>query len=92
MKQIPSYGLFNMNVPFINIPKDTLLSTKAFSNNYSIINFSKYTIIPSIDHIPNFMLIIVPDNLYDEWINATNWADVADRIIKVSDYESLNVE
>lgn len=30
---------------------------------------------------------VVPDNLYDEWIVATNWANVTDRIIKASEYE-----
>lgn len=29
---------------------------------------------------------IVPDNLYDEWIAATNWSTYADRIVKASEY------
>lgn len=30
--------------------------------------------------------IVVPDNLYDEWVSATNWSTYADRITKASEY------
>ena len=30
--------------------------------------------------------IVVPDNLYDEWIAATNWSTYADRIVKASEF------
>lgn len=33
---------------------------------------------------------IVPDNLYDEWIVATNWSTYADRIVKASEYQPNN--
>lgn len=50
------------------------------------------------EHIPNLVnanafasmqttcKIIVPDNLYDEWIAATNWSSLASRIVKASEY------
>ena len=34
--------------------------------------------------------IVVPDNLYDEWIAATNWSAYADRIVKASEYQPNN--
>ena len=34
--------------------------------------------------------IIVPDNLYDQWITATNWSSIASQIIKKSDWDALN--
>lgn len=30
--------------------------------------------------------IVVPDNLYDEWIAATNWSSFANRIVKASEF------
>lgn len=33
--------------------------------------------------------IVVPDNLYDEWIAATSWSTYADRIVKVSEYQPI---
>lgn len=34
--------------------------------------------------------VVVPDNLYDEWINATNWSSDATLIIKKSEWDTLN--
>ncbi len=31
-------------------------------------------------------IFVVPDNLYDEWIAATNWSTYASRIVKASEY------
>jgi hypothetical protein len=56
-------------------------------------DFSDYTYVPEIGGIfneywsPN--LIIIPDELYDEWINATNWADIADKIRPASEYKNI---
>ena len=33
------------------------------------------------------LIIIVPDNLYDEWINATNWSAYMDYIVKNSEFK-----
>lgn len=35
---------------------------------------------------PSNMKIVVPDALYESWISATNWASVADKIVKSSEY------
>ena len=33
--------------------------------------------------------IIVPDDLYEDWISATNWANYASKIIKKTDWDAL---
>ena len=35
--------------------------------------------------------IIVPDHLYDEWVNASNWATASKYIIKSSSYFAKNI-
>lgn len=37
-------------------------------------------------------LIYVPDNLYDEWIDATNWSSLASRIVKASEFVEPTTE
>jgi hypothetical protein len=39
----------------------------------------------SFNRINKLAKIIVPDNLYDEWIASTNWSLFADYIYKVSE-------
>lgn len=36
--------------------------------------------------VPTDCKFIVPDELYDQWIVATNWVTIADRIVKASEY------
>lgn len=56
--------------------------------------FSGNTSVPTLSNVnafnSNTCLIIVPDNLYDEWIAATNWSTYADRIVKASEYQPNN--
>jgi hypothetical protein len=41
----------------------------------------------------NTWKIVVPDNLYDQWIAATNWSTFASRIVKASEFvEPTNEE
>jgi hypothetical protein len=46
--------------------------------------------VPSLEGTDAFdsttCLIYVPDNLYDQWIAATNWSAYADRIKPMSEY------
>lgn len=58
-------------------------------------DFSQHTTIPGIGSntfksIPSDCKIIVPDNLYDSWIAATNWSSHASKIIKKSDWDAQN--
>ena len=54
----------------------------ASCENLKIIDFSSYTFIPTLSSNNSFNAVheeciaIIPDNLYDEWISATNWNSV----------------
>lgn len=58
-------------------------------------DFSHHTSIPTLANtnaftgIPTDCKIIVPDNLYDTWIAATNWSTYAANIIKKTDWDNL---
>ena len=58
-------------------------------------DFSYHTVVPTLDTInvftgiPSDCKIIVPDNLYNTWIAATNWSTYASKIIKKSDWDAL---
>ena len=57
-------------------------------------DFSRHEAIPTLSSTSCFSTttgaIVVPDDLYDEWIVATNWATYADRIVKASEYQPNN--
>ena len=71
----------------------TSISSDAFQycNSITKYDFSKCTAVPSLSGTGTFYdingicKIIVPDNLYDEWIVATNWSTYADYIYKASE-------
>ena len=71
----------------------TQIGTQVFSSNYSlmIVDFSNNTQVPVLSNTNAFngvqktCKIIVPDNLYDEWIVATNWSTYAKYIVKASE-------
>lgn len=59
-----------------------------------LIDLSNNEIVPSatasfITNLGTIANIVVPDELYDEWIVAENWSTIADRIIKKSDWDAL---
>ena len=69
----------------------TFLYTTAFGDcvNLVFIDFAKHTTIPTLQTqsgfsgIPSGCQIRVPAALYDEWIAATNWANLASQIVAV---------
>ena len=68
----------------------------AFMFNYTdagIVDFSLFDHIPycESDTFDSRTIIIVPDALYDEWVNGTNWSAHADYIYKTSEYK-LNIK
>lgn len=78
----------------IKIPSAlTIIEPQVFSNCYSITeyDFTTLTSIPTLSNTNAFTNIntgckmYVPDDLYDEWIVATNWATYADYIYKASE-------
>ena len=52
--------------------------------------------VPTLLNVNNFSntndtyKIVVPDSLYDTWINATNWASIASHIMKQSDWNTAH--
>ena len=80
------YGLNSIVFP------SSLLSISGWAFNgtgLSIFDFSCAAIVPSISYdtivpVTNNFVIKVPSALYDEWISATNWCELADLIVPVA--------
>lgn len=62
------------------------------NNKVPYYDFSLHESIPTLVNSNTFYFknisvkIVVPDNLYDQWIIATNWATYASRIVKASEF------
>lgn len=80
-------------VKFLGTP--TTLSTSCFRYCYGLklVDLHNATEIPTLQAVdafndtPDDLEIVVPDSLYDEWIQATNWSDssIKGRIVKYSE-------
>lgn len=75
------------------IPKYvTSLAGYVFENCSGLVyvDFSNLMAVPNLENNNAFSgtscVIIVPDALYEDWITATNWSSLADRIVKNSEY------
>ena len=74
----------------------TNIDSYAFRYGYGMAfyDFRAATSVPTLSNtnafqsIPSDCKIVVPDALYDEWIEATNWSSYASYIIKKSDWEA----
>ena len=74
---------------YVTIPNSvTTIDIGSFYNcsNMELFDFSTHTSVPTIgsntfDGIPSTCQIIVPADLYDQWISATNWAKYAGNIV-----------
>ena len=70
------------------------IATQTFYKCYSLVlfDFRLSASVPTLDKtdalssIPADGKIIVPDELYDSWIAATNWSTYASQIVKASEY------
>ena len=78
----------------VTIPNEvTSIGNGAFNSCYSLTkyDFSQATAVPTLSNTSAFQAInklckiVVPDNLYDQWIAATNWSSYADYIYKASE-------
>lgn len=80
----------NMPKTVTNIPIQCFYGCTALPS----ITFFEHTSVPTLADVDAFSnticQFIVPDNLYDEWIAATNWSTYADRIVKASEYQPNN--
>lgn len=63
-----------------------------YGSSNMVLDFRKATKVPAAANIQAVGIangiVIVPDNLYDEWIIATNWSAYASIIIRATDYEA----
>ena len=72
----------------------TSIEANAFNNCYGMAcyDFRKVSVVPTLansnafSNIPSDTKIVVPDDLYDSWISASNWSTYASKIIKASEY------
>ena len=61
-----------------------------------LVDMTGSTGVPTLSNINNFektnetYKIVVPDSLYDTWIVETNWASIADHIMKQSDWNATH--
>lgn len=80
---------------------DSIRAGYAFSGctNLKLFDMRNVTKVPQIDDnsfkdIPSSCKIVVPDNLYDQFVAAQYWSNMSDRIVKVSEYpyEPVRIE
>lgn len=82
---------------YIKVPPAATAGNKCIlgGSQYSLrtVDYSAFTVVPTITsapysnktYYPHLTEIIVPDNLYDEWVAADYWSTIADKIVKYSD-------
>jgi hypothetical protein len=89
------YGCYSLTS--ITIPEGvTSIGSSAFRACHTLTkyDFSQATAVPALknsntfDNINRICKIVVPDNLYDQWIAATNWSTYANYIYKASEVVS----
>ena len=79
------YSLASITIP----ASVTSIAANAFANCYSLatFDFRAHTSIPSLVNVnafqntPTTKEIIVPDDLYDDWIAASNWSSTTNNIV-----------
>lgn len=95
-------GVFSYcsNIVSIELSKVTRIGKAAFNTclDLALFDFRGVTQVPTLDDVnafgytPTAKKIVVPDNLYDEWITSTNWSsstnNIVTSIIKASEYEA----
>ena len=72
----------------------TSISTYTFNgcSGMQVLDFSKYTSVPTLSNknafngVPSTCKVIIPDELYDSWIAATNWSALTVTYVKKSEY------
>lgn len=71
------------------------IGANAFNTCYGIVlhDFRRHTFVPTLaattayNGAASTCKFVVPDELYDEWIGATNWSSFASKIVKASEYD-----
>lgn len=79
-----------VSVSYIKFPKN-IMEVYTLNTPYKcIFDFSDSLYVPILSEsnaLP--MFIIVPDDLYDSWINETNWSNLSEYIVTKSYYDAL---
>ena len=73
---------------------DGMSGTFSGCTSLEIVLFQSSTAVPAISdntfaNTNDTFKVIVPDALYEDWIAAENWSDIASQITKVSDYAAV---
>lgn len=101
LKEIPYYCFSECGLESITIPKNVAkIGTYAFFNckQMKLYDFRSLEHVITLDNInafngiPTNCKIVVPDNLYDQWITATNWSSLASKIVKASEFVEPTTE
>ena len=99
IRTIQNFALSGLNsLTSLVIPSTvTAFWSDALSGNWfscGYLDFSHVLQVPSLSSPLTYLTaqckIIVPDELYDEWISATNWSAKADQTVKKSDWDNQN--
>ena len=84
---------YRQGIEKIRIPNCNTINNNVLDKCYTLklVDFRGRTsnTIPTLSSASTFLgsyKIVVPDELYDEWIVATNWASIASNIVKASEY------
>ena len=86
------YQCTNLNVPIKFNPAVVSIKTYTFNNCVKVpyFDFREHTTVPTLESTYAFLntsgKFVVPDTLYDQWIEATNWISLASRIVKASEF------
>lgn len=79
---LPLNGMFTIS------SVEEISSASLDYNSCVLIDFSGSSFVPYLDDVNNHasaLMIVVPDELYDEWIDATNWSDISEFIYRLSE-------
>lgn len=98
IKTIQSNAFINCySLEHLVLPDVTTLQATCFSNCVSMeyYDFSNCTTVPTVanvnafNNIPSACKIIVPDDLYEDWIVADKWSTYASNIISKTNWDAL---
>lgn len=96
LKEIGNYAFANcFDLVSVVFPSSlTTIGNNVFNGcaNMRLLDFSASTTVPVLgtnvfSNTGHNFKIVVPDELYDEWIAASNWSSVASKIVKASEFD-----
>lgn len=88
---LEDYSFSHCSVQIVHFPSYYgCINMSAFMNCDCILDCSQLKVIPVLNTGVTFSMktVIVPDNLYDEWIVIEGWNNYVDKIIKKSEWDA----